>query len=199
MVTHFLFKDRDGQTPLPLELFKGLKIKTIQTVGELDEYEERNIAMGLIWLSKQKEDPKKYNFWLKLHKKLFDNVWSWAGKIRAHQLENPDFCHPRQIWSELYQLEQNLDTWVHYKSYPHQVIAARFHERIETIHPFANGNGRFGRIITEQICGYLEMPKPTWGLKFSKEPAERRKRYINGLITARRELNYNFLVDIMFS
>ena len=43
-MSDFLFKDRDGQTPLPPELQKGLRIKTIQTVGELDEYEEDNIA-----------------------------------------------------------------------------------------------------------------------------------------------------------
>lgn len=199
MVNHFLFKDRDGQTPLPPELFKGLKIKTIQTMGELDDYEERNIAMGLVWLSKQKDDPRKYNFWLKLHKKLFDKVWSWAGKIRNHELNNPDFCHPRDIWPELYQLEQNLSTWVEYKSYSLDVIAARFHERIETIHPFANGNGRFGRIITEQICEHLKTSKPTWGMRYSKEPAERRRRYIDGLNTARRDLDYALLVDTMFS
>lgn len=33
----FLFKDRDGQTPLPIELQKGLKVKFIQTIGERDE------------------------------------------------------------------------------------------------------------------------------------------------------------------
>ena len=199
MVNHFLFKDRDGQTPLPPELFKGLKIKTIQTVGELDDYEERNIAIGLIWLSKQKEDPKKYTFWLKLHKKLFEGVWSWAGKIRTHELENPDFCHPFYIWSYLYQLEQNLSTWVNHNSYPDKIIAARFHERIETIHPFANGNGRFGRIITEKICGNLQIPKPTWGVYFRNHPTERRQRYIKALIIARKDLEYSFLADFMFS
>ena len=40
----FFFKDRDGQTPLPPELQKGLKVKSIQTIGELDEFEEDNIA-----------------------------------------------------------------------------------------------------------------------------------------------------------
>ena len=53
-MSDFLFKDRDGQTPLPPELQKGLKIKTIQTIGELDEYEEDNIAKGLSWLARQK-------------------------------------------------------------------------------------------------------------------------------------------------
>ncbi len=45
-----LFKDRDGQRPLPPELQKGLKIKTIQTIGDLDEYEEDNISKGLSWV-----------------------------------------------------------------------------------------------------------------------------------------------------
>ena len=55
-MSHFLFMDRDGQTPLPHELQKGLRIKSIQTVGELDEYEEDNIAKGLSWLAKQYRD-----------------------------------------------------------------------------------------------------------------------------------------------
>jgi Fic-DOC domain mobile mystery protein B len=199
MVNNFLFKDRDGQTPLPPELFKGLKIKTIQTLGELDEYEENNIAMGLIWLAKQKDDPKKYGFWLKLHKKLFENIWSWAGKVRTHELENPDFCSPHEIWPKLYQLEQDLNTWISYNSFSKELIVARFHERIETIHPFANGNGRFGRIITEQICNNMQLYKPTWGEKLGHDPAERRKRYINALIMARRNLDYSFLAEFMFS
>lgn len=199
MVSHFIFKDRDGQTPLPPELFKGLKIKTIQTVGELDEYEERNIAKGLIWLSKQKEDPKKYSFWLRLHKKLFENVWSWAGKIRTHELENLDFCHPRDIWPQMYKLEQDLKAWIEFNSFPKEFIAARFHERIETVHPFANGNGRFGRILTEKICSDLQMIKPMWGVKFSNDPQMRRRKYIDALVTARRNLDYALLVENMFS
>ena len=62
MVNNFLFKDRDGQTPLPPELFKGLRVKTIQTMGELDEYEERNIARGLLCLASKKKIPKDIIF-----------------------------------------------------------------------------------------------------------------------------------------
>ena len=78
-------------------------------------------------------------------------------------------------------------------------MAARFHEFIETIHPFANGNGRFGRIITEQICDNLQIRKPSWGVRFSQVPAERRRRYIDALIRARKELDYTLLADLMFS
>lgn len=47
---HFYFRDRNGQTPLPDELKKGLIPKHAQTIEELDEYEEANIAEGLNWL-----------------------------------------------------------------------------------------------------------------------------------------------------
>lgn len=198
-MSDFLFKDRDGQTPLPPELQKGLKIKTIQTVGELDEYEEDNIAKGLSWLAKQKADPCKYAFWIKLHKKLFEHVWTWAGKIRTHELANPDFKDPHEIWPQLYQLEKDLEFWLSDDSLSSQETAARFHERIETIHPFANGNGRFGRIITEQICKYRQFEVPRWGAKLKSDPNMRRKAYIDALVLSRRNGSYNELMEIMFS
>ena len=198
-MSDFLFKDRDGQTPLPPELQKGLKIKTIQTVGELDEYEEDNIAKGLNWLGKQKADPGKYVFWIKLHKKLFENVWTWAGKIRTHELANPEFKDPHEIWPQLYQLEKDLDFWLSDSSLTSQEMSARFHERIETIHPFANGNGRFGRIITEQICRHHRLRIPTWGAKMKDNPALRRKSYIDALIESRRRGKYDALSSVMFS
>jgi len=197
-VSDILFKDRDGQTPLPPELQKGLKIKTIQTVGELDEHEEDNIAKGLSWLEKQKGDPCKYDFWLNLHKKLFENVWSWAGKIRTHELANPDFKMPREIWPQLYQLEKDLAAWIQNESLSRAELAARFHERIETIHPFANGNGRFGRIITEQVCKYYRNDVPTWGRKLTADPAKRRAAYISALTRASRERDYSQLISFMF-
>ncbi len=198
-MSDFLFKDRDGQTPLPTELQKGLKIKTIQTIGELDEYEEDNIVKGLSWLARQKADPCKHVFWIKLHKKLFEHVWNWAGKIRTHELANPDFKDPHEIWPQLYQLEKDLEFWLSNASLSSQEMAARFHERIETIHPFANGNGRFGRIITEQICRHHRFDLPTWGVKLKDDPALRRKSYIDALVESRRRGDYASLLTIMFS
>jgi fido (protein-threonine AMPylation protein) len=90
-VSNFFFKVRDGNTPLPPELQRGLRIKTIQSMGELDEHEEANIARGLAWLQHRRDDPTDYAFWLKLHKKLFADVWTWAGKVREHELQNEEF------------------------------------------------------------------------------------------------------------
>ena len=199
MVSNVFFNDRDGQTPLPHELQKGLKIRSVRTMGELDEHEEANIAKGLSWLMKQTSDPKDYAFWIKLHKKLFEDVWSWAGKIRQHELQNPDFLLPHDIWGSLYQLNMDIEGWVSLNSFPPREIAARFHVTIETIHPFANGNGRFGRILTDQICRYQGFEVPTWGVSLATQPTERRKAYIDSLINAHRSRDYSQLVGVMYS
>ncbi len=160
-MNNFLFKDRDGQTPLPEELRKGLIPKNIQTVGELDEYEEQNIAEGLIWLEDTDEKCLDYIFWSKLHKKLLKDVWKWAGEIRKHDLNNPDFLLPANIRTELMKLIGNLEYWFEHKTYPENEIIARLHERLLTIHPFANGNGRWSRILTEYICKKNQIQIPT--------------------------------------
>lgn len=198
-MSNFLFKDRDGQTPLPPELQKGLKPKRIQTVGELDEYEEQNIAEGLMWLANQNDAAITYDFWLKLHKRLFSDVWGWAGQVRTHELHNPYFLAPHQIWTALRQLEGDLAYWIKEKSFSEQEISARFHEQIETIHPFANGNGRFGRIVVEHFCKMQGWAIPGWGAALKNTPSDRRKNYIAALDDARKTHNYKSLMEFMYT
>lgn len=199
MVKAFLFKDRDGQTPLPPELQKGLKLKHIQTIGELDEYEEENILEVLLWLQKSKAHPCDYLFWLKLHKRLFGNVWSWAGRVRTHELANADFADSAQIWTELSKLEGDVRYWVENGTFSGPEIAAMFHERFQTIHPFANGNGCSGRILTEHLCAKSNIDLPTWGASLLSSPQKRRQAYIDALTKARRLGDYADLVTFMYS
>jgi Fic-DOC domain mobile mystery protein B len=200
MVANYLFKDRDGQTPLPRELRRGLLLSHIMTIGELDEYEESNIAEGMIWLDRQRgDDCLTYPFWLELHRRLFGNVWSWAGTVRTHQLNDPDFLAPGEIWPALRMFEDDLAFWIANASFQPGELAGRIHERIETIHPFANGNGRFGRIWVEHLCLHRGTDAPTWGAFASETPNERRRIYIDALVRARRDKDYAPLEAFMFS
>lgn len=197
---NFYFKDRDGQTPLPLELQKDLIPKNVQTIGELDEYEEQNIAEGLIWLnSRDNKDCLDFVFWLKLHQRLFNQVWKWAGKIRRHELNNPDFSHPNMIRNELFELIKNAEFWFDNETFTANETIARIHERLLTIHPFANGNGRWSRIITEFICKAKHIPKPSWNIKRKDSPEIRRTEYIEAIEKARKRKEFKTLADLIFN
>ena len=197
-MNNFLFKDRDGQTPLPKELQKGLIPKNVQTMGELDAYEEQNIAEGLIWIKDTNTDSIDYIFWTKLHKKLFDQVWKWAGEIRRHELDNPDFLCPTKIRTALMKLLGDIDFWIENSTYPKKEIIARLHERLLTIHPFANGNGRWSRILTKIYCQKFQIEDPTWNEKLEDDPRIQRQEYISAVETARHNNKFQQLIDIIF-
>jgi Fic-DOC domain mobile mystery protein B len=200
MVTPFYFKDRDGQTPLPDELKKGLIPLQIQTVGELDEYEESNIAEGLVWLfGRDHQDFLLYQFWLKLHRRLFSKVWKWAGKIREHELQNPFFKKPQDIWPSIKSLEEDMKYWIQQNTYTEKETASRIHERLLTIHPFVNGNGRFSRILVEYISQKQNWPTPTWGHSLESDPAARRREYIDSIDQARQSKSYHRSIKFMYS
>ena len=74
-----------GQTPIDEEEKEELKIKTISTRGELDEFEQANIQKSIEWSLKRKYPYEKIltiDFIKEVHKRMFSEVWGWAGAFR---------------------------------------------------------------------------------------------------------------------
>ncbi len=88
--------------------------------------------------------PFTYEWMLEVHREMFCDVWSWAGKIRTCNLNlGSDF---RYVETELRGLAEDLAVWV---TSPETLItdAAELHHRAVKIHPFHNGNGRWSRLL----------------------------------------------------
>ena len=67
----------DGQTPIDEEEKEGLRIETITTKTELDEFEQLNIEEALQWVFNKKFKPHKIfteKFMCDLHKRMYGNV-----------------------------------------------------------------------------------------------------------------------------
>jgi Fic family protein len=100
------------------------------------------------------------------HRQLFGSTkGDIAGKLREHQvaISGSNFKPPMPV--ELNLLIRELFSWYHKnKSRIHPVeLAALMHLKFVTIHPFADGNGRLGRLILNFILnknGYpmLDIP-----------------------------------------
>ena len=200
----FQFRDRDGQTLLPDDWRQDLKptIQTlVQTCGDLDQLEDTNITAGLLWLSMQKKiDITDPGFWLKFHKKLFCDVWRWAGAYKRRDHANPDFATKDQAPLKAAELAADIKHWIlEGKGQIEDVeLAAMFHERLLTIHPFQNGNGRTARLLTEVLCRQLGLKEPSWGESLRHTPQTRRTAYIAAIMAARGKRDYRELSAFMF-
>lgn len=75
----------DGQTPLDDDEKEGLLIPEISTRGELDEFEQKNIEQAIQWTLQKnfkQEDIFTEMFLRDVHRKMYGEVWSWAGEFR---------------------------------------------------------------------------------------------------------------------
>lgn len=73
------------ETPIDEEEKEGLLIETISTKTELDEFEQLNIEEAMQWVLGRKVktiDVLTPKFICNLHKRMFGNVWTWAGECR---------------------------------------------------------------------------------------------------------------------
>ena len=50
-----------------------------------------------------------------------------------------------------------------YETYPPDELAVRFHHRLVSVHPFANGNGRHARLMADVLAQRQDRPVFTWG------------------------------------
>lgn len=155
----------DGQTPLDEDEKDGLLISTITTRGELDEFEQLNIERAIKWTMGRKfktEQLLSEDFIKLVHKKMYGDVWAWAGAFRKTN-KNIGVDWP-VIAIELRALLDSCKFWIEHGTYPPDEIAVRFKHRIVQVHCFPNGNGRHSRMMGDLIIEKIfNKPVFSWG------------------------------------
>ena len=180
-----IMDEPDGATPLSREEMEGLKFGHVTTRGQLDHLEQANIESGLQWLSRRKtKDILNEGFVCGLHKKLFGEVWEWAGTFR--RTEKNIGIDPIHISVQLRQLLDDVRYWVEHRTYPPKESAVRFHHRLVYIHLFPNGNGRHARIMADALLEktFGEDPIDWAGGHDLQSMNDRRNTYIQALRAA---------------
>ena len=177
----------EGATPLDPNELSGLKFKHVTTRRQLDELEQANIESGLRWLARQRADVLTDDFAVALHRRLFGDVWDWAGSFR--RTGKNIGVDPVYIAVELRNLLDNARYWAEHKSYSATEGAIRLHHRLVQIHPFPNGNGRHARIMADTVLTRVYGARPIdWaGGHDLQKMNHRRSSYIAALRAADRE------------
>ena len=162
----------------------ALKISSVTTRAELNDVEQRNIDKAFAWLEKRRKAPiLEEDFIVQLHKKMFGDVWKWAGKIR--QRDTNIGVHWTFIRQELRSLIDDVKQQIASQAYPPDDIALRFHHRLVWIHVFPNGNGRHARLMTDiLLTDILNRPVFDWGRHNLVTQNNERVDYIQALKAA---------------
>lgn len=172
---------KDGQTPIDADEKADL-IPYLTTLDELNLFEQENIIEAQKWLlttSLKNIDIFDANFLKKLHQKMFDRVWKWAGTFRK---SNKNIgCEFYQIPTEIKNLQDDALFWLENKTYKMQELALVYHHRLVKIHLFANGNGRHARIMADVIIKKFQGKALNWQNISFKSFEDFRKEYISCL------------------
>ncbi|HXI00380.1 MAG TPA: mobile mystery protein B [Sphingobacteriaceae bacterium] len=176
----------EDQTPLDEDEKAGLLIATITTRGELDEFEQLNIQKAVEWTLKHRWTANiifTEDFLMKLHTKMYGDVWNWAGSFRKtdKNIGVPYY----KIGPDLKYLLGDILYWLEHNTYTPNEIAIRFKHRIVAIQCFPNGNGRHSRLIADIIIEHVfKQNVYTWGSSTLIKADEMRKSYITALRAA---------------
>ena len=180
-----LFTTGDGNTPLSPEEQDDL-IPDLSTKEELNEWERQNILEAYGWALDLKnlrlQDPLTEPYVRELHLRMFDQTWKWAGIYRSTE-KNIGIPH-YQIREALAALLGDARYWVEHQTFEADELAVRFHHRLVSIHPFANGNGRHSRLIADVLVQRQGRPVFTWGGADIVRAGDFRRSYIDALRAA---------------
>lgn len=107
---------------------------------------------------------------------------AWAGQYRKSE-RNIGVASYR-IEADLHQLIEDARFWIAHTSYPLDELAVRFHHRLVSTHPFANGNGRWSRMAGDLLTVQQGARRFTWGRANLQNIGDVRRAYIEALRAA---------------
>jgi Fic-DOC domain mobile mystery protein B len=114
-----------------------------------------------------------------VHRRMFDATWHWAGDFRRS--DKNIGCTWTEVPVRLYQLTGDVRAQLEYNAYPPAEIAARYHHRLVSIHPFPNGNGRHARFMADLLLKDLTGNVFSWGQDTLGGAGAARTAYIQAL------------------
>jgi Fic-DOC domain mobile mystery protein B len=174
--------DDDANTPLTAEEREELIPSYITLRHELNEAEQVNIGAALQWAGARKRDVLDRKFLTELHRRMFSDVWRWAGRYRTTARNIGVDAH--RIAMDVQQAIDDAQYWVEHSTYSPDEIAVRFSHRLVAIHPFPNGNGRFSRLVGDLLARQLGQSSFSWGRTNLINAGETRRRYVQALQAA---------------
>lgn len=178
-----LFDQDDGaNTPLTGDERDQLIPSYITLRHELNEAEQVNIADGERWANSRPRDVLNRDFLNELHRRMFGDVWDWAGTYRKTARNIGVDAY--RISTDVQQAIDDARCCVEYETYSPDEIAIRFSHRLVAIHPFPNGNGRLSRLVGNLLAKQLGQPPFTWGQTNLTNAGETRMQYIDALRAA---------------
>ncbi len=133
--------------------------------SKADISETYGVAKAIKFIRETKEHVS-LQFVLELHRIVFENSKTFAGKLRPKGVEvvvtdgRGGIVHRGAPSAHVKSLLLELARWYgkNKRKYPPLVLAAVVHNQFENIHPFQDGNGRVGRLLLNNILLKHKMP-----------------------------------------
>lgn len=182
----------DGATPVSEEETVGLIPTFVATRSDLNLVEQAGIASAHIWAARSPaartaDRLLTEQFVRQLHRRMYGNVWRWAGTYRAS--ERNIGVDPARISVAVRDLVDNARFWVAPEATwtTPEMACVRIHHQLVAIHPFPNGNGRHARLFTDLLARTLGVPEFTWGGADLNSAGPDRAAYLAALRRADRD------------
>lgn len=146
-------------------------------------------------------DPYRQKDFLKAHRLLTAGIVNEAGKYRSRDVgifdEIGNVVHMGARPQYLQALMNDLFAWGKNDNTPELIKSCVFHYEIETIHPFADGNGRMGRLWQTVILANWD-PIFTW-IPIETLIYENQRDYYKVLEQVDQETNSNRFIEFMLT
>ena len=178
-----LYRHDGDATDLTPDERVGLIPTWIVTRDDLNRAERANIVKGLRWARRGRFNVLDPDHLLNLHKRMYGDVWRWAGEIRRSEknIGRGDWWAPRE---HLHQLLGNVQAQVDQGARDSDDIAIDFHHQLVAIHVFPNGNGRHARMAADLLAERLGRPMFSWGRTDLVNAGDARAAYVTALRAA---------------
>jgi fido (protein-threonine AMPylation protein) len=94
---------------------------------------------------------------------MFGRVWIWAGSF-SKEFNRMLGVDANQIEPELKKLAGDMSFRIEKGTQDNEAeLLADYHHRLTVIHPFPNGNGRWARLMTDELARFINAPPIVWG------------------------------------